>query len=122
MLAKGFIRELLSPVGIPMFFVPKPGDTKERLVVDYRKLNTITIKDRYPLPLASELRDRLGRAKIFTKLDQRSGFNLIWIKEGYEWKTAFRTRFGHFEYLVMLFGLTNAPATYIRLVHNLLYK
>jgi hypothetical protein len=89
-LAKGFIRESASPVGAPIFFIPKKGDEKGRPVIDYCKLNTITIKDRYPLPLASKLRDRIGKAKYFTKLDQYAGFNLIRIKEGDEWKTVFR--------------------------------
>jgi hypothetical protein len=89
-LAKGFIRESVLFIGAPIFFIPKKGDEKDRPVIDYRKLNTITIKDRYPLLLASELRDRIGKAKYFTKLDQCAGFNLIRIKEGDEWKTAFR--------------------------------
>jgi hypothetical protein len=83
-LAKGFIRESSLPIGIPIFFVPKKGDEKGRLVIDYRKLNAITIKDRYLLLLASKLQDRIGKAKYFTKLDQRIGFNLIRIKEGDE--------------------------------------
>jgi hypothetical protein len=89
--------------------------------VDYRKLNAITIKDRYALPLVTELRDRLKGAKIFTKLDLQGAYNLIRIKEGEEWKTAFRTRYGHFEYTVMPFGLTNAPATCMRLMNETLY-
>jgi hypothetical protein len=121
-LEKEFIRESISPAGAPIFFVPKPGDTKERPVINYRELNKITVKDAYTLLLASKLRDRIGKAKYFTKLDQHTGFNLIRIKEGDEWKTAFRSRYGYYEYLVIPFGLTNAPATYIRLVHNLLRK
>jgi hypothetical protein len=122
MLSKGFIRESSSAAGAPIFFVPKKGDEKGRPVVDYRKLNDITIKDAYPLPLASELRDRIQGAKYFTKLDQRSGFNLIRIVESDVWKTAFITRYGLYEYLVMPFGLCNAPATCMRLVHKLLRK
>jgi hypothetical protein len=83
-LAKGFIRESTSSVRAFIFFVSKKGDEKGRLVIDYRKLNIITIKDRYPLLLASELRDRIGKAKYFMKLDQYAGFNLIRIKEGDE--------------------------------------
>jgi hypothetical protein len=83
-LAKGFIRESASSVGAPIFFVPKKGDEKGRPVIDYRKLNVITIKDRYPLLLASELQDRIRKAKYFTKLDQYTEFNLIRIKEGDE--------------------------------------
>jgi len=121
-LKKGFIRESKSSAGYPVLFVPKPGGGPDRLCVDYKKLNDITVKDRYPLPLAHELRDRLLGATIFTKLDLRAAFNLIRIKKGDEWKTAFRSRFGLYEYLVMPFGLTNAPATCQRLMNNVLRK
>ncbi|KAK1911204.1 hypothetical protein P3342_011806 [Pyrenophora teres f. teres] len=100
-------------------FVPKK-DGKLRLCVDYRKLNDITIKNRYPLPNITELRDRLSRAKIFTALDLRDGYYLIRIAKGEEWKTAFRSRYGHYEYTVMPFGLTNAPATFQELINNVL--
>ena len=70
--------------------------------------------------MANELQDRLGKAKIFTKIDLREGYYNVRIVEGYEWKTAFRTRYGHFEYLVMPFGLTNAPTTFMRLINNTL--
>jgi hypothetical protein len=75
-------------------------------------LNAITIKDRYPLPLIHEIQDQIRGAKWFTKLDITDAYNHIRIADGEEWKTAFRTKFGHFEYLVMLFGLTNAPALF----------
>jgi hypothetical protein len=109
-LKKGFIRPSTSPAGCPVLFVPKK-DGKLRLCMDYRALNNITIKDRYALPLISELHDRFREAKIFTKLDLRGAYNLIRIAKGEEWKTAFRTRYGLFEQLVMPYGLTNAPAT-----------
>lgn len=80
--------------------------------MDYRALNNITIKNRYPLPLIPEALDRLRSARVFTKLDLRGAYNLVRVKEGDEWKTAFRTRYGHFECLVMPFGLTNAPAVF----------
>jgi hypothetical protein len=80
--------------------------------VDYRGLNKITIKDRCPLPLISETLDRLVGAAYYTKLDLREAYHRIRIKKGDEWKTAFRTRYGHFEYLVMPFGLASAPATF----------
>jgi len=76
--------------------------------MDYRGLNKVTIKNRYPLPLISGLLDQFSQAKIHTKIDFRGAYNLVRIKEGDEWKTAFRTRYGHFEYNVMPFGLTNA--------------
>lgn len=110
-LRKGFIRHSKSPAGAPVMFVKKK-DGSLRLCVDYRGLNAITVKNRYPLPLPNEIRDRIQGAKYFTKLDLRSGYNLVRIAEGDEWKTAFRTRYGPFKYTVMPFGLTNAPAVF----------
>ena len=118
-LEKGFIRASTSPAGAPILFAKKK-DGSLRLCVDYRGLNNVTIKNRYALPLISELFDRLRGAKIFTKLDLRGAYNLIRIAEGEEWKTAFRTRYGHFEYLVMPFGLTNAPASFQSLLNHIL--
>jgi hypothetical protein len=88
------------------------------MCVDYRGLNKVTIKNRYPLPLISGLLDQLGQAKIYTKLDLRGAYNLVCIKEGDEWKTAFRTRYEHFEYNVMPFGLTNAPTVFQHLMND----
>jgi hypothetical protein len=116
---KGYIRESTSSAGYPVMFVPKKNG-KLRLVVDYRRLNEITLKDRTPLPLITELKDRLHGMKVFTALDLKGAYNLIRIKEGHEWKTAFRTKFGLYEYLVMPFGLTNAPATFQRMINNVL--
>ena len=112
MLASGKIRPSKSPAGASILFVPKKEGRGLRLGVDYRGLNKVTILNRYLLTLMNELRNRVGGSTIFTKLDLMSGYNLIQIKEGDEWKTAFRTRYGHFEYLVMPFGLANAPATF----------
>ena len=95
----------------PFFFVKKK-DGKLRPVQDYRKLNEMTIKNRYPLPLIKELVDHLKGSRIFTKLDVRWGYNNIRIKEGDEWKAAFRTNRELFEPTVMFFGLTNSPATF----------
>jgi hypothetical protein len=120
MLRKGYIRPSKSSAGYPVMFVPKPNSNKLRLVVDYRQLNEITEKDRTPLPLITELKDRLFGKKWFTALDLKSAYNLIRIKEGDEWKTAFRTKYGLFEYLVMPFGLTNAPAVFQRMITNVL--
>ncbi len=110
-LANGFIRPSKSPAGAPILFDKKP-DGSLRLCVDYRGLNNLTIKNRYPLPLVGESWDRLGRARRFTQLDLTNAYHRMRIREGDEWKTAFRTRYGHFEYQVMPFGLTNAPATF----------
>ena len=90
--------------------------------MDYRALNRLTVKNRYPLPLISEALDRLVGAKIYTKLDIRSAYNLIRIREGDEWKTAFRTRYGHFKYKVLPFGLANAPATFQEYINKVLSK
>jgi hypothetical protein len=118
-LRKGYIRPSKSPAGYPILFVPKKNG-KLRICIDYRQLNDITIKNCYPLPLISELRDLLVGAQYFTALDLKGAYNLIRMKEGEEWKTAFRTRRGHFEYLVMPFGLTNAPATFQTMINEVL--
>lgn len=117
-LAKGFIRPSTSPAGSPILFVKKK-DGSLRLCVDYRGLNKITIKNRYPLPLIHELLDRLQGSVIFTRIDLRGAYNLVRVAENEEWKTAFRTRYGHFEYMVMPFGLTNAPATFQCLMNDI---
>lgn len=114
---KKFIQQSKSPGGAPVLFVKKK-DGSLRLCVDYRGLNKITRKDRYPLPLIPDLLDRLRTAKRFTKFDLRGAYNLVRIAPGDEWKTAFRTRYGSFEYQVMPFGLCNAPATFQRFMNE----
>ena len=116
-LDKGFVVPSESPAAAPILFVKKK-DGSLRLCVDYRGLNKITVKNRYPLPLIPELLDRLRKAKVFTKIDLRGAYNLLRIAEGDEWKTAFRTRYGLFEYKVMPFGLTNAPASFQHLMNH----
>jgi len=118
-LPKGFIRHSSSPAGAPCLFVKKSDGTL-RLCNDYRGLNAMTIKNRYPLPLIQETLMRLQKAKWYTKLDLRGAYNLLRIAEGEEWKTAFRTRYGHFEYTVMPFGLTNAPASFQHFINDIL--
>ena len=103
-----------------MLIAKKPGDPDGRPCGDFRGLNDATIRDQYPIPSAQYLRDRLAKAKIFTKIDQRNAFNLIRIKEGHEWKTAVLVPSGLYEYTVMPFGLTNAPATCQRQNDNIL--
>ncbi|QRV74613.1 Transposon Tf2-1 polyprotein [Ceratobasidium sp. AG-Ba] len=117
-LADGKIRPSKSEIASPCFFVKKK-DRSLRLVIDYRKINEITIPDQFPMPLQVELVDQVKKAKIYSKLDLRWGFNNIRIQEGDEWKTAFRTAYGIFEYLVMPFGLKNAPACLQRMMNNL---
>jgi len=116
----GKIRRSTSSAGSPILFVPKPNGRGLRLCVDYRGLNSITILNRYPLPLMQELQDRVQGAQWFTKMDLKNGFNLIRIKEGDEWKTAFRTRYGLYEFQVMPFGLTNAPSTFQDMMNHVL--
>src|SRR6266498_5834642 len=106
-----WIRRSKSPAGAPILFIPKL-DNSLRLCVDYRALNKVTTKNRHPLPLINESIDRLSGAKIYTKLDLRDTYHRIRIKKRDEWKTAFRTRYGFWEYIIIPFGLTNTPATF----------
>jgi len=116
----GWIRASTSPAGVPIHFVKKK-DGGLRLYVDYRQLNEITIKDRTPLPLIGESLEQLSSATIYTKLDIRDVYYNLRIKAGDECKTAFRTRYsGLYEYCVMLFGLTNAPASFQRWMNKIL--
>jgi hypothetical protein len=116
-LAKGFIRPSSSHVTSPVLFVKKPGGGL-RLCMDYRSLNDVSAKDRYPLPLIKETLNNLEGMKYFTKIDIISAFNNVRMKEGHEHLTAFLTRFGLFESLVMPFGLTGAPATFQRFIND----
>jgi hypothetical protein len=110
-LKKGFIRRSTSPAAAPILLArKKSGDL--RLCVDYRGLNSITKKNHYPLPLIDNLLDRTQGCKVFSVIDLKTTFNLVRIKEGNEWKTAFRTPLGLFETLVMNFGLSNLPSTF----------
>src|ERR1700723_2684943 len=117
-LATGRIRPSKSPIGAPVFFVKKK-DGKLRFVQDYRALNAITRKNRYPLPIIDDLINRLKGARYFSKLDVRWGYNNVRIKEGDEWKAAFRTNRGLFKPLVMYFGLTNSPATFQMMMNEI---
>ncbi|CEL53165.1 Retrotransposable element Tf2 155 kDa protein type 1 OS=Schizosaccharomyces pombe (strain 972 / ATCC 24843) GN=Tf2-1 PE=4 SV=1 [Rhizoctonia solani AG-1 IB] len=117
-LKAGKIRPSKSSISSPVMFVPKK-DGSRRLVVDYRRLNNRTKKNVYPLPRPDDLMSKLRGAKIFTKLDLRWGYNNVRVKEGDEWKTAFRTKYSLFESLVMTFGLTNAPAAFQYFMNDL---
>ena len=114
----GFIRPTTLPHGAPVLFIKKKDSTL-RLCVDFRALNKITKKDRYPLPILSDLLNAPRKASIYTKIDLRHAFHLIRISEGDEWKTAFCTRYGSFEWLVMPFGLTNGPAAFQRFMNTI---
>ena len=120
-LANGFIRPSKSPAGAPVLF-DRNSDNSFQLCVDYRGLNNLTIKNRYPLPLIEELLDKLRRAKQFTQLDLTSVYYQMRICKGDKWKTAFRTQYGHFEYQVMLFGLTNTPTSFQGYINKILVE
>ncbi|WVZ58445.1 hypothetical protein U9M48_008720 [Paspalum notatum var. saurae] len=120
-LDKGFIHPSSSPWGCPALFVEKKDQGGKRLCVDYRPLNTVTIKNKYPLPHIDILFDQLAGAKVFSKIDLRSGYYQIKIREEDIPKTAFSIRYGLYEYLVMSFGLTNAPAFFMYMM-NLVFK
>jgi len=120
-LCTGRIRPSKSPIAAPVFFIKKK-DGSLRLVQDYQALNSMTVKNKYPLPLNSELVSQLRGARYFTKLDVRWGFNNVRIKPGDEWKAAFRTNRGLFEPLVMFFGMTNSPATFQTMMNDIFWN
>ncbi|KAE8228970.1 hypothetical protein CF326_g6075 [Tilletia indica] len=121
MLANGFIQPSKSPAASPFLFAAKKGG-ELRPCVDYRKLNAITVKNRYPIPLTQQLVDRVRGCTVFSKIDLKNAYNLLRVAAGHEWKTAFRTRFGLFEYKVMPFGLTNAPAAFQSFIQHVLSR
>ena len=120
LLEKGFIRPSVSPWGAPILFVKNKNGTL-RMCIDYWKINKVTVKNKYPLPRIEDLFYQLKGASIFSKIDLRSGYYQLRVKDVDVQKTTFKTQYGHYKFLVMSFGLTNAPAAFVDLMNRVFH-
>ena len=120
LLDKGFIRPSVSPWGASVLFIKKKDDTL-RMCIDYRQINKVTVKNKYPLPRIEDLFNQLKGASVFSKIDLRLGYYQLQVKDNDISKTTFRTRYGHYELLVMPFGLTNAPVAFMDLMNRVFH-